>query len=267
MKPIETRPRSGFTLIEVLVVIAIIATMAAILFPVLARARISAYKTTALSNVKQLELARQMYLSDSDGVFAPYFSGLDPATHTYHPPQLYWPSLILPYIAKIEGHGPFGQAETQDLPAVFWDPIKPMKSQDTSTFKFGIYADWGVSDDIVDWIAPFYSKPTYQPTSLSGISTPAHCLDLLETWDWLSGGKMPGDALAASYFDLDESGAYASVDAPYDADQPKTMRDVPADPKGHNMCSFADGHVQMMVVGQLQNDPTLWSLSGGQHWR
>lgn len=262
----RAEPRA-FTLIEILVVIAIIAVLAGILFPVISRARISAYKTTALSNVKQLETARQMYITDYDGMFPPYFSGLDPVTHTYHPPQLYWPSLILPYIAKIQGHGPFGQAMSQDLPPVFWDPVKPMVSQVTSTFKYGIYSGWGVSDDITDWIGTLDTKPSYKPTSLSAISSPAHCLDLLETYDWLSGGKMAGDALAASYFELDWSGAIQSVDAPYGADYKKSSRNQPADPKGRNMCSFADGHVASMVVGDLQNDPTLWSLSGGKVWR
>jgi len=54
----------GFTLIELLVVIAIIAILAAILFPVFARAREKARQTACLSNMKQLALATDMYLTD-----------------------------------------------------------------------------------------------------------------------------------------------------------------------------------------------------------
>jgi len=58
--------RRGFTLIELLVVIAIIGILAAMLFPVFARARESARKIQCLSNVKNLAMALQMYLSDYD---------------------------------------------------------------------------------------------------------------------------------------------------------------------------------------------------------
>ena len=58
--------RRGFTLIELLVVIAIIGILAAMVFPVFARARESARKAVCLSNVKNLALAMQMYISDYD---------------------------------------------------------------------------------------------------------------------------------------------------------------------------------------------------------
>jgi len=58
--------RRGFTLIELLVVIAIIAILAAMLFPVFARARESARKIQCLSNVKNIAIAFQMYLTDYD---------------------------------------------------------------------------------------------------------------------------------------------------------------------------------------------------------
>jgi prepilin-type N-terminal cleavage/methylation domain-containing protein/prepilin-type processing-associated H-X9-DG protein len=60
------RRRRGFTLIELLVVIAIIGILAAMLFPVFARAREAARKVQCLSNVKNIALAYQMYLTDYD---------------------------------------------------------------------------------------------------------------------------------------------------------------------------------------------------------
>jgi len=56
----------GFTLVELLVVVAIIALLAAILFPVFGRAREKARQTTCISNLKQLGMAFAMYTQDYD---------------------------------------------------------------------------------------------------------------------------------------------------------------------------------------------------------
>lgn len=61
----ETREQ-GFTLIKLLVVIAIIAILAAILFPVFLKARARAYRATCQSNLKQLGLAVTLYTQDND---------------------------------------------------------------------------------------------------------------------------------------------------------------------------------------------------------
>lgn len=91
MKP----SRRAFTLIELLVVIAIIAILAAILFPVFAQAKQAAKKTQALSNVKQMGTAIQMYMGDSDDVFP---MGFDAVSWTG---QNLWCQKIQPYAKNI----------------------------------------------------------------------------------------------------------------------------------------------------------------------
>lgn len=59
--------KPGFTLIEMLVVIAIIAVLAAILFPVFGRVRESARKTNCLSNLNQVGVAMKAYAGDYGG--------------------------------------------------------------------------------------------------------------------------------------------------------------------------------------------------------
>lgn len=64
--PVLSSRKIGFTLIEILVVIAVISILAAILFPVFARARENARRSSCLSNEKQLGLAALQYTQDYD---------------------------------------------------------------------------------------------------------------------------------------------------------------------------------------------------------
>ncbi|HAV64341.1 MAG TPA: hypothetical protein DCY13_18485 [Verrucomicrobiales bacterium] len=69
-KPSDRRP--GFTLVELLVVIAVIGVLAALLVPALARARQSARQTTCINNSRQLAAATLMYTADHDDRLFPY---------------------------------------------------------------------------------------------------------------------------------------------------------------------------------------------------
>ncbi len=65
----NSKSNRGFTLIELLVVIAIIAILAAILFPVFSQAKEAAKKTACLSNMRQIGLATEMYIQNSDSLY------------------------------------------------------------------------------------------------------------------------------------------------------------------------------------------------------
>ncbi len=68
--------RTGFTLIEILVVIAIIGLLAALIFPVFNSARNSSRRTACASNLHQIGLAVQMYAQDARNQFPPFYADL-----------------------------------------------------------------------------------------------------------------------------------------------------------------------------------------------
>ena len=61
----------GFTLIEMLVVIAIISILAAFMFPALSKARKMAQRSSCMANLKQIGYAMKMYLADHNNLFPP----------------------------------------------------------------------------------------------------------------------------------------------------------------------------------------------------
>src|SRR5579862_4938676 len=95
--------RPAFTLVEILVVIAVVAILAAILFPVFAQAREKSRQSACLSNMRQIAAGIAMYRQDWDG--AGPFAGWPPGPHwefNVHVPgshyELEWQITIQPYL-------------------------------------------------------------------------------------------------------------------------------------------------------------------------
>jgi prepilin-type N-terminal cleavage/methylation domain-containing protein/prepilin-type processing-associated H-X9-DG protein len=95
--------RSAFTLIELLVVIVIISILAALLLPVLSRAKEQAQRADCLSNLKQIGLAFYMYLDDHADRFPDRRDLKSSLPGGYHPwtswppsdPRGGWAALVL----------------------------------------------------------------------------------------------------------------------------------------------------------------------------
>lgn len=75
--PLDEKPRSFFTLVELLVVIGIISMLAALLLPLLAGAKDTARTTTCCSNLKQYGAGMSLYASDYSSRLPLYWDGND----------------------------------------------------------------------------------------------------------------------------------------------------------------------------------------------
>ena len=97
--------RRGITLIEVLIVVAVILIVAAISFPVFSRAKESAKATACLGNLSQIGKALALYAIDHDNRFPPYNTidsaeltrGVPPEEKLEREPGALFKKALLPY--------------------------------------------------------------------------------------------------------------------------------------------------------------------------
>ena len=92
----------SFTLIELLIVIAIIAILAGMLLPALQQARQKAYHSSCTNNFKTVGLGMQLYAGDWDDCLPKWRSKTEENDY----PENYWSIVIAPYIdVKIGNNG------------------------------------------------------------------------------------------------------------------------------------------------------------------
>lgn len=91
----------AFTLIELLLVIAILAILAALLFPVFAQARGQARQTRCLSNCRQIGQSLMMYTADYDDWMIQGYNGTN-AGSSLDGRETRWPNLLLPYVKNTQ---------------------------------------------------------------------------------------------------------------------------------------------------------------------
>ncbi|HBG26526.1 MAG: hypothetical protein A2Y10_01015 [Planctomycetes bacterium GWF2_41_51] len=100
---------SGFTLVELLVVISIIAILLAVLMPALGRARDQAKISLCKSNLKQLAMAHVMYLNESN------YKGLTSGNKSGSGGAAFWMTQLAPYLEQNKINKGQGASNVQDM--------------------------------------------------------------------------------------------------------------------------------------------------------
>jgi len=164
------RARAGFSLIELLIVIAIIAILAAILFPVFSQAREKARQTTCLNNQRQLALATMLYVQDNDESLFFYASRSTPSRSRSGAvvlrerdlPASRWWNVLLAYLKT----RPSLVCPSDDLPTP--------------------------SEDLQDrWVIPrsYIASRAAESLSLAQVEIPAESIVITEKWGHYYGNR------------------------------------------------------------------------------
>ena len=122
--------RRAFTLLELVFVIAIIAVLAAILFPMFARARERARRSSCASNLFQIGTALTLYAQDNDGRFPPDDNEFGPIYRYLYDVSIFF----CPSVIRRMWTGSSHPLRKMVLPGLWLSRLRPSKhTQATST--------------------------------------------------------------------------------------------------------------------------------------
>ncbi|HET6455348.1 MAG TPA: prepilin-type N-terminal cleavage/methylation domain-containing protein [Armatimonadota bacterium] len=139
--------RNGFTLVEILVVMAVIGILSAFLYPVFARAKARAHQVTCINNLKQLAEAIQLYEQDYDGMAMPVRISMH-AEWGYM-----WQDLVDKYIRQLKG---IGGLNIDEQGQIFMCPSAPLGTaiygyKAAKTYGYNVYINITTHEEQIEY--------------------------------------------------------------------------------------------------------------------
>jgi prepilin-type N-terminal cleavage/methylation domain-containing protein len=187
----KIKTRSGFTLVELLVVITIIVVLVGLSIPVAGTALNKAKEAKKVSNLRQIYTAAQLFANDYDGK-------LLPAADRHVSPGN-WKSILAPYLGQEDGTiGEDNRMEVFIDPFFKeYDPEKPWLSGYAVNIKPGLpentkqYVFWGTDQE---WGIQYKVFAVTHPTKRIFLGDS-------DSYFFNAGGQAPGEALVTTRHD------------------------------------------------------------------
>ena len=261
--------RSGFTLIELLVVIAIIAILAAILFPVFERAKNKAQSAACMSNLKQVALAIQMYVSDWDQMLPNWSRGnMWPYTCANLPPD---PATDCCHTSWGGTSGwLFKYTQSEDVlqcPAANPPTSFSLLAGTTKGVYYTYLANsWYSGNKNSDWTGYSFGATTYTGKSMDYFQYPSHFITFFDGQSYLFANP---ELRGTEWYTVVNGGGPIGTLYP-NASDPEAEPGIWGNSGGtdigglkgvHNgmaNCAFLDGHVKSMAP------PVLWDSAANR---
>lgn len=171
--------RRGFSLIELLIILAIITILAGFLFPVLAKARESARGAVCISNFKQVGAATMLYLADYNDQFTPVNQQLVDVPNSRN--DRTWVQLLLPYSRNFNSF--FCPSADRSEPAVESGFDADLVAGDTTTryYRASQHVNFGYNYQYLSPVVRNRDIWEARPVTLASLSRPSDTLMFLDS--------------------------------------------------------------------------------------